>query len=285
MTKHILLALQPESTSDLLLAQAASWATRLGMKLDLCSALPVRVSADPLHTQQSVVEAATAAVEAQRRIGEWLEDCVASLPESIRGESQVLLGEAVSAVHEAAGSADMLAIGSHHRRDVSRILLGSVSEKLVQTATVPVLVLPTADAPASTDPLRVHLPLDPAEPDFRAISWVREHLPEAHLTVVYRLSWMKTFAPLQPDADTIMAQAHERLQTALTQGGHGDLTGLIVVREESNIGDALAAEAHTSQADLVAMPTHGRTGFAHLFLGSVSERVVRAADCAVLVVH
>jgi universal stress protein A len=35
-------------------------------------------------------------------------------------------------------------------------------------------------------------------------------------------------------------------------------------------------------ADLIVMSTHGRRGLAHLFLGSVAERVVREAECPVL---
>src|SRR5574342_178600 len=37
--------------------------------------------------------------------------------------------------------------------------------------------------------------------------------------------------------------------------------------------------------DLVVMGTHGRRGIRHLVLGSVAERVVREAPCAVLVVR
>jgi nucleotide-binding universal stress UspA family protein len=44
----------------------------------------------------------------------------------------------------------------------------------------------------------------------------------------------------------------------------------------------LAAERH---ADLIVMGTHGRTGFRHLFLGSMAERVVRLAPCPVLTLH
>jgi nucleotide-binding universal stress UspA family protein len=33
------------------------------------------------------------------------------------------------------------------------------------------------------------------------------------------------------------------------------------------------------------MGTHGRSGLAHVFLGSVAERVVQKAHCAVLTVH
>jgi len=37
--------------------------------------------------------------------------------------------------------------------------------------------------------------------------------------------------------------------------------------------------------DLIVMATHGRTGLRHLVLGSVAERVVRAAPCPVLTVR
>jgi nucleotide-binding universal stress UspA family protein len=37
--------------------------------------------------------------------------------------------------------------------------------------------------------------------------------------------------------------------------------------------------------DLIVMGTQGRTGLAHMLIGSVAERVVRTAPCAVLTVH
>ena len=38
-------------------------------------------------------------------------------------------------------------------------------------------------------------------------------------------------------------------------------------------------------ADLIVMGTHGRTGLAHMLIGSVAERVVRTARCPVLTVR
>ena len=37
--------------------------------------------------------------------------------------------------------------------------------------------------------------------------------------------------------------------------------------------------------DLIVLGTHGRTGLAHVLLGSVAERVVRKAPCPVLTIH
>ncbi len=42
--------------------------------------------------------------------------------------------------------------------------------------------------------------------------------------------------------------------------------------------------AQETRVDLIVMATHGRTGLAHLLLGSVAERVVRTASCPVLTV-
>ena len=43
--------------------------------------------------------------------------------------------------------------------------------------------------------------------------------------------------------------------------------------------------AKESEIDLVVLSTHGRSGLAHVLLGSVAERVVRKAPCPVLTVR
>jgi universal stress protein A len=47
----------------------------------------------------------------------------------------------------------------------------------------------------------------------------------------------------------------------------------------------IADTAKRIKADLIVMATHGRTGLAHVLLGSVAERVVRLATCPVLTVR
>jgi len=46
--------------------------------------------------------------------------------------------------------------------------------------------------------------------------------------------------------------------------------------------DAITDYAKTLGIDLIVMGTHGRSGLAHLFMGSVAEHVIRQAPCPVL---
>jgi len=50
-------------------------------------------------------------------------------------------------------------------------------------------------------------------------------------------------------------------------------------------GHEIAEYAKTAGTGLIVMPSHGRTGLAHLLIGSVAERVIRHAHCPILVLR
>ena len=52
-----------------------------------------------------------------------------------------------------------------------------------------------------------------------------------------------------------------------------------------DIADSILEAATEEQADLIVMGTHGRTGLAHLFLGSMAEKILRHATVPVLTVR
>jgi nucleotide-binding universal stress UspA family protein len=56
------------------------------------------------------------------------------------------------------------------------------------------------------------------------------------------------------------------------------------VEDATGIADVIVGRAATDAADLIVMGTRGRTGIKGLFVGSVAERVLRAAPCPVMVV-
>ncbi|MFV2068154.1 MAG: universal stress protein, partial [Pirellulales bacterium] len=50
-------------------------------------------------------------------------------------------------------------------------------------------------------------------------------------------------------------------------------------------GQQIADFSKKVDAELIVLPSHGRTGLARLLIGSVAERVVRLAHCPVLVLR
>lgn len=60
------------------------------------------------------------------------------------------------------------------------------------------------------------------------------------------------------------------------------------VKIDVQVGDAghrIAEVAEKLNADLIVMPSHGRSGIQRLLIGSVAERVLRLAHCPVLVLR
>lgn len=75
---------------------------------------------------------------------------------------------------------------------------------------------------------------------------------------------------------------------AQLEGLRGDLfDGDRSVRFETLCGHAwqeVCGYAERAGVDLIVVGTHGRTGLTHVLMGSVAERIVQHAKCAVLVV-
>src|SRR5579859_864286 len=73
----------------------------------------------------------------------------------------------------------------------------------------------------------------------------------------------------------------ETVRQRLTQQGLRVQTTLPRMRA----APAIVAIANRENADLIAMTTHGRSGFTRALLGSVADAVLRAAPCPVLLIH
>jgi nucleotide-binding universal stress UspA family protein len=86
---------------------------------------------------------------------------------------------------------------------------------------------------------------------------------------------------IPPNWEDLATAAQEQLDRLQVPEGN--------VRAERRLEEGDAAEeilrvAQESNADLIVMGTHGRTGLGRLLMGSVAEEVVRKAPCPVLTV-
>jgi nucleotide-binding universal stress UspA family protein len=90
-----------------------------------------------------------------------------------------------------------------------------------------------------------------------------------------------------PDVLANLVDRIARTLAAWREDAAGRAAGLTVAAETA-MGVAhteILRVARERKADLIVVGTHGRTGLAHVFLGSVAERVLRTAPCPVLTVR
>jgi universal stress protein A len=92
------------------------------------------------------------------------------------------------------------------------------------------------------------------------------------------------FAPPVPDMFETQKFATEALEKVgeSIENAPGRIACHVV--EDANVASAICRMAEKLDAHLIVMGTHGRTGIAHVFLGSVAERTLRHAPCPVLTV-
>jgi nucleotide-binding universal stress UspA family protein len=110
-----------------------------------------------------------------------------------------------------------------------------------------------------------------------------------HLAHVRQFNYADFVAPAPPAAPfSFMPYEHNGEQTVLN-----DLRKVASECGVSSLSchvftgappfDEICRLAQTVPADLIVMPTHGRTGLKHVFLGSTAERIVQHSSCPVLV--
>jgi nucleotide-binding universal stress UspA family protein len=102
--------------------------------------------------------------------------------------------------------------------------------------------------------------------------------------------------PMMAGDGYVSPRVYEDLDKSARAYASKELAGLVAkakkagVRAKAVLGDGMAHEqiaraARSPRADMIVIGTHGRTGLAKLFLGSVAGRVVATAKCPVMTVR
>jgi nucleotide-binding universal stress UspA family protein len=200
--------------------------------------------------------------------------------------------------HARATHADLICVGTHGRGGVTRMLLGSVAEKIVQRASCNVLVVrrlerdfvkPESDTPALE---RVLVPIDFSERGQIALAegaaLAARFKAELHLLHVIE-DTSPTTSEIAIASSVVRSYILELTRAGERQLAEQKIPGPAAagaVKRKVVVGapiSRITSYAMDEEIDLIVMGTHGRTGASHWLLGSVAERVVRSAPCPVMV--
>lgn len=172
---------------------------------------------------------------------------------------------------------DLIVMGSHGSSGLSEIFVGSNTEKVVRTATVPVLVIKEVrDVLNGKAVFACDFNIE-SVPAFKKLYGVFELL-----NITTTLVYINTPEDGIKDTTSIDKQIATFLLAL-----DGDITirhNDVVVYNDYSIEKGIFNCAQKVHAHLIAMPTHGRRGLAHFFAGSISEDVVNHASLAVLTI-
>lgn len=236
----------------------------------------------------------------------------------IETETKALFGAAAQTILSVAQSynIDLIVMTSQGKTGLKRWVLGSVAQKIARHASMPVLVLheggpiPAGPHP-DMHPVRALVPLDGSALARVAIE------PAAHLVAALAapgqggLHFLRVVKPpvieegtSQEEAESIKQQALHRAKTYLSSVvshlREGPLARLNLTLTWSAVLADDVAQAIIRMAEdgedaegagvfgrcaLIAMATHGRSGFQHWVLGSVTERVLSGTKLPILVVR
>jgi nucleotide-binding universal stress UspA family protein len=133
----------------------------------------------------------------------------------------------------------------------------------------------------------VVVPVDFSEVAFEAIATAVQLVRSpSDLVVVHVLPEVSTLEPTEAwhpvDSLSRVRRVSEALRKRLDSAGHSDVKLEVLIGDP---GHEIAELAAREKAELIVLPSHGRTGLKRLLIGSVAERVVRLAHCPVLVLR
>ena len=215
----------------------------------------------------------------------WLEEAGVSEVGSIVSDAQ----QPAEVIERSAREldADLVVMATHGRRGLRHALLGSVTERTIRSAPIPVLaVKETAIEPGPLQRILVPIDFSPHSESALAAASALARRDGAHLDLL---------CVVEPLADHLrhgsedVIEFDERNRRVVAERLEARAAPLRdeVPSIQSHLGtgspaEAIAEEAERLDSNLVVMGTHGLTGIEHAMIGSVTERTLRLTTRPVL---
>jgi nucleotide-binding universal stress UspA family protein len=194
---------------------------------------------------------------------------------------------------------DFVVMTTHGRGGLSRAWLGSVADELIRRISIPLMLLRPSPkgttCGASFDLDHILIPLDRSEESERAIepAIALGQLTGAHYTLVEVVPPLALVPMPEAMPITMQRTEHEELRRRaaaylnsvadrLRAKGHQVDTAVVI---QPQCAAGILEQAVSTDASLIAMATHGRSGFQRLALGSVADKVLRGTTVPLLLLR
>lgn len=191
-----------------------------------------------------------------------------------------------------------IVMATHGYTGISRWTHGSVAERVLQSASVPVLMVRAKEGalidlqqPMSCQ--RILVPLDGSARAERVLpavipiaSTLGSEMILFQVPIVHVSGWStgEWFMPLEGVLET----AEQSAQAYLSDVANRLKKQGVKVSTATRMGPvagSIVEHAEANRVDLIAMCTHGRTGLGRWVLGSVADRVLRAGSIPIFLVR
>jgi len=188
---------------------------------------------------------------------------------------------------------DLIVMGTHGRRGLGHLFLGSVTEEVVRLSICPVLTIREKESPQQIEALKkILFPIDFSNHSRVALAHAKYlaqeyqarlvllHVVEETVHPAFYASGKKSIFDLMPDIKNKSTKLMENFFSE-SEGPAVDVEMHIL---EGSAAREIVRFIDNYKIDLVVIATHGLTGIDHFLLGSVTEKVVRRASCPVFTV-
>jgi nucleotide-binding universal stress UspA family protein len=188
---------------------------------------------------------------------------------------------------------DLIVMGTHGRRGLDYLFLGSVAREVVREASCPVYTIresETAKLPSEID--TILSPVDFSDHSGTAVSMAKEaaalynaklqllHIMEDSMHPAFYDAGQEAVWRLQAD---IAGRSQKVMKRIFTESPGPDVEAEFKV-VSGHVVHEILEYVKNNGIDLIVIATHGLSGLKHFLLGSVAEKVIHRARCPVLTV-
>jgi len=307
MFQKIIVPLDSSDLSERALSVASSIAKAVGGSVSICSSIDPNDQAkfNAYWALSGDMDSGIAALppeglvrtEEERRseMEQYLSKIKADNANLSGSDSSVLTGTPADEILAYAHSqnAGLIVMSSRGRSGIVRGVLGSVTDKLLRSADIPVIVVPSEYEAHSGEAITLIVPLDGSK---RSESALTAALPLASqigatVKVLHFVQMESRYAgmpfneigPMKADIDDLTALASAYLDDVCKRNE----TDGVTLEAEVVIGYPASHISEYSQNvsnGIVVMTSHGRSGLKRMLMGSVTDATLRNSDAPVMVV-